>query len=138
MSESCAVDENAAATHWADIKQATLADATEVFEVGVTEFRERVRRTYSGDQIGQGRVQGFYCHGSRLFAITSLRQCGDDWLAVAREALTDIPKSNGHERARTVMHGDRRYGLDTKRCVIVIQPAVDEKPALSPVQLGLF
>lgn len=137
MSDNCAVDENAAA-HWADIKQATLADAKEVFEVGVTEFRERVRRTYSGDQIGQGRVQGFYCHGTRLFAITSLRQCGDDWLAVAREALTEIPKSNGHERVRTVMHGDRQYWLDTKLCVIVIQPTGEDKTVSSPVQLGLF
>lgn len=135
--DSSAVVEDAAG-HWADIKRGTLADAKEVFQVNAQEFRERVQRNYSGDQVGQGRVQGFYLHGRRLFAITSLRQHGDDWLAMAREAFTEIPRPTGNRRVHTIVHKDRTYGLDTKLCVVLIQPSTGEVSVSSPVQLGLF
>lgn len=127
-----------ATNHWADIKKATLADAREVFHVSTQEFRERVQRNYSGDQVGWGSVQGFYMHGQRLFAITSLRQYGDDWLTTAHEAFLDIPRPTGNGRVRTIVHKDRKYGLDPKPCVVVIEPSVGEPPVSSPVQLGLF
>ena len=134
--DSCAVAEDAG--HWADIKQSTLSDAKEIFEVSARQFRERVQRNYSGDQVGQGRVQGFYLHGRRLFAITSLRQHGEDWLAMAREAFTEAPRPTGNGRVRTIVYKDRTYGLDTKLCVVLIQPSTGEVSVSSPVQLGLF
>jgi hypothetical protein len=125
--------------HWEAIKAGVLAGAKNVFQVSAHTFSTWVRRSYCGDQLGQGHVRALYVHENRLFAIRALRQRGNDWLAIANEAFNPgTEAANVVGRVRRVTLSGKQYVLDHSESVFALRDVSAVHAAALPSQLGLF